>query len=130
VVRLCRCCRIAANTRGRSGLGWFLLAVLISPLLAGLLVVALPRLDTTTAALAMAEQYQMLFDAMSDEEKQRIVQARGVRESQRKAEAEQLHQYHQQRAWVARYIVAGLFLMLAAWGVGKQLAESHTHRLR
>jgi hypothetical protein len=34
---------VAANTRGRSGGGWFLLAVLISPLIAGLLVLALPR---------------------------------------------------------------------------------------
>ena len=34
---------VAANTRGRNGFGWFLLAVLISPLLAGLLVLALSR---------------------------------------------------------------------------------------
>ena len=35
---------VAANTRGRDGVGWFLLAVIISPLFAGLLVLALPRL--------------------------------------------------------------------------------------
>jgi hypothetical protein len=35
---------IAANTRGRFGFGWFLLACLLSPLIAGLVVVALPRL--------------------------------------------------------------------------------------
>jgi hypothetical protein len=34
---------VAANTRGRSGFGWFLLALVISPLIAGLLVMALPR---------------------------------------------------------------------------------------
>jgi hypothetical protein len=34
---------VAANTRGRSGIGWFFLAVLISPLIAGLLVLALPK---------------------------------------------------------------------------------------
>ena len=34
---------VAANTRGRTGFGWFLLAIVISPLLAGLLVLALPR---------------------------------------------------------------------------------------
>jgi hypothetical protein len=34
---------VAANTRGRAGLGWLLLAVVISPLLAGLLLIALPR---------------------------------------------------------------------------------------
>jgi hypothetical protein len=33
---------VAANTRGRNGGGWFILAVLISPLIAGLLVLALP----------------------------------------------------------------------------------------
>ena len=32
-----------ANTRGRNGVGWFVLALLISPLLAGLLALALPR---------------------------------------------------------------------------------------
>jgi hypothetical protein len=36
---------VAANTRGRSGFGWFLLAVLISPLISGLLVLALPRVQ-------------------------------------------------------------------------------------
>lgn len=35
---------VAANTRGRQPLGWFLLAVAISPLLAGLLVLALAPL--------------------------------------------------------------------------------------
>jgi len=34
---------VAANSRGRSGFGWFLLALVTSPLIAGLLVVALPR---------------------------------------------------------------------------------------
>jgi hypothetical protein len=34
---------VAANSRGRSGFGWFVLAVVISPLLAGLLVLALGR---------------------------------------------------------------------------------------
>jgi hypothetical protein len=36
---------VAANTRGRSGFGWFLLSLIISPILAGLLVLALPRRD-------------------------------------------------------------------------------------
>ena len=35
----------AANTRGRNGGGWFVLALLISPLIAGFLVLALPRVD-------------------------------------------------------------------------------------
>jgi hypothetical protein len=35
---------IAASSRGRSGAGWFLLAVIISPLIAILFVLALPNL--------------------------------------------------------------------------------------
>ena len=35
---------VAANTRGRNAAGWFFLALLISPLLAGLIVLALPSL--------------------------------------------------------------------------------------
>ena len=37
---------VAASSRGRDGGGWFVLALVISPLIAGLLVVALPRLDS------------------------------------------------------------------------------------
>lgn len=33
---------VAANTRGRNPIGWFLAAAVISPLFAGLLVLALP----------------------------------------------------------------------------------------
>lgn len=33
---------VAAGTRGRNGFGWFLLAAVLSPLIAGLLVLALP----------------------------------------------------------------------------------------
>jgi hypothetical protein len=35
---------VAANTRGRNAAGWIFLAIVISPLLAGLLVLALPNL--------------------------------------------------------------------------------------
>jgi hypothetical protein len=38
---------IGANTRGRHGWGWGLLALLISPLFAGALLLALPRLSNT-----------------------------------------------------------------------------------
>lgn len=41
---------IAAN-RGRSGFGWFLLAMLISPLLAGILVLALGKVQESGAAV-------------------------------------------------------------------------------
>lgn len=36
---------VAANTRGRSSAVWVLLAIVISPLIAGLLLLALPRLE-------------------------------------------------------------------------------------
>jgi hypothetical protein len=36
---------VAAGSRGRSGWGWFFLAVLISPLLAIILLALMPRLD-------------------------------------------------------------------------------------
>lgn len=41
---------IAAAGRGRSGVGWFLLAMIISPLLALILLVLLPNLKMGTAA--------------------------------------------------------------------------------
>jgi hypothetical protein len=34
---------VAANTRGRFGFGWFVLAIFLSPLISGLLLLALPR---------------------------------------------------------------------------------------
>jgi uncharacterized membrane protein YhdT len=37
---------VAANTRGRNFLVWFVLGVLISPLLAGLLLLALPKFSS------------------------------------------------------------------------------------
>jgi hypothetical protein len=46
---------VAANTRGRFGFGWFLLAVVLSPLIAGLLVLALPRTDTPALPRADAK---------------------------------------------------------------------------
>jgi hypothetical protein len=43
-IALCVIVGVAANTRGRNSLGWFLCAVVISPLLGGLLL-ALPKLE-------------------------------------------------------------------------------------
>jgi hypothetical protein len=34
---------VVASKRGRNGVGWFFLALFISPLIAGLLLLALPR---------------------------------------------------------------------------------------
>ena len=40
---------VAANTRGRSPVGWTLLALVVSPLIAGLLVLALPNMHVEFA---------------------------------------------------------------------------------
>jgi hypothetical protein len=55
---LCIIVGVAAHSRrGRSGFGWFLLsALLLSPLLAGLLVLALPDLRLKRAAIAEARE--------------------------------------------------------------------------
>ncbi len=37
---------VAANGRGRTGIGWFLLAVVLSPLIAGVILAILPDLRT------------------------------------------------------------------------------------
>jgi len=46
---------VAANTRGRNGFGWFVLAVVLSPLIAGLLVLALPRLQDSSSSTSAGE---------------------------------------------------------------------------
>ena len=43
---------IAASSRGRNGIGWFLISVLLSPLLGLLLLIALPRQDAEARAIA------------------------------------------------------------------------------
>jgi hypothetical protein len=65
---------IVASNKGRSGFGWFLLSMLISPLLSGLLVLAMSR-------KGMTAHDQLLFDAMSDEQQQRVIKARSARET-------------------------------------------------
>jgi hypothetical protein len=45
----------AAGGRGRTGIGWFLLAVLFSPLLMGLLVFVLPNLKTERERQALVK---------------------------------------------------------------------------
>src|SRR5712672_3632217 len=41
---------VAANTRGRSPIAWFIDAIIFSPLLSGLLLLALPNLANSFAA--------------------------------------------------------------------------------
>ena len=49
---LCGIVAVAANTRGRFDGGWFLLCCFISPLLAGLLLLALPNRRPVTVKVA------------------------------------------------------------------------------
>lgn len=48
---------VIAGSRGRSGAGWFLLAVVISPLLALILVALLPSVKATAAPEARAQPH-------------------------------------------------------------------------
>ena len=50
-IALCIIVGVAANTRGRSPAGWFLLAIVLSPLISGLLVLALPNQRDALASL-------------------------------------------------------------------------------
>jgi hypothetical protein len=52
---------VAANTRGRSSAVWDLLAIVISPLLAGLLLLALPRLDNGRAIFLENQNRKVSF---------------------------------------------------------------------
>jgi len=45
---------VAASYRGRSGFGWFMLTILISPILAGLLLFVMPRLDQRDDLVTLA----------------------------------------------------------------------------
>ena len=47
---LCVVVAVAAGSRGRNGLGWFLLAFFLSPLIAGFLIIALPSRRAPVAA--------------------------------------------------------------------------------
>ena len=51
---------VAASHRGRSGLGWCLLSLLISPILTGILLFVLPRRDVLTNIAMLAEHQAKL----------------------------------------------------------------------
>ena len=92
----------ASNGRGRSGLGWFLLALLISPLLAWLLVLALPsKKQATDNAHA-----QMFFDALEPAAQARVVAAQAERKAKQDAVARV--QYKQKFVIVCIAIVVAL----------------------
>lgn len=48
---------IAANSRGRSGFGWFILAAIISPLIALILVLVLPNLRVEALAFERQQRH-------------------------------------------------------------------------
>ena len=52
---------VAANTRGRSSALWVLLAIVISPLIAGLLLLALPGLDKGGAIFLENQKRKVSF---------------------------------------------------------------------
>ncbi len=53
---------VAANTRGRSGIGWFLMAVILSPAIAGLLVLALPWRESAFARSREAKLDRLIIE--------------------------------------------------------------------
>jgi hypothetical protein len=57
-IALCIIVAIAANTRGRSPIGWFFCAMLISPLIGGLLLLALPQLEIASGPIRSPEWFE------------------------------------------------------------------------
>jgi hypothetical protein len=68
---------ILASRRGRNVFGWVVLAFFVSPLISLLLLVVLPR-------KRMSDSDQLIFDSMSDEQKERIIAAVAARTAARK----------------------------------------------
>jgi hypothetical protein len=52
---------VAADSKGRSAVGWFFLALLISPLIAGLIILALPSADSKAAEQRKQFQAQAIY---------------------------------------------------------------------
>ncbi len=48
---------VAANTRGRSGFGWFLLSLIVTPIITGLLVIALPYKERSDGPIRITPEY-------------------------------------------------------------------------
>ena len=57
-IGLCIVVAVAANTRGRSPMGWFLCAMLISPLIGGLLLLALPELEMASGPIRSPDWFE------------------------------------------------------------------------
>jgi phosphate/sulfate permease len=95
---------VAASTRGRSGFAWFLLAVVISPLLAGLLVLAMPSVRMEAVAASQNATSQMMFDALPDDAKERV----HVAQAKREQEAESKRLLHHMFRTIVILVVAVL----------------------
>src|SRR5207249_10981022 len=65
---------VAANTRGRSPIAWFIYAIIFSPLLSGLLLLALPNLANSLAAGRMHLDGE--FREFEDRRRRRAIIAR------------------------------------------------------
>ena len=101
---------VGARTRGREGFGWFLLAIVISPLLAGAFLLASPRKDqkekdpfTDIATLAAIE---------ATPEGSRSRQLLADHETKRAAKVKAYVQYEERRrVFVFVIIVLGLLVV-------------------
>src|ERR1035437_489046 len=58
---------VAANTRGRNGVGWFFISMLISPLIAGLFVLALGRVEKIQIDKAAKRSPPRMFHTRTSE---------------------------------------------------------------
>jgi hypothetical protein len=67
---------VAANTRGRSPIAWFIYAIIFSPLLSGLLLLALPNLANSLAAGRARMYLEGEFRELEERRRQRAIIAR------------------------------------------------------
>jgi len=58
---------VAANTRGRSPIAWFIYAIIFSPLLSGLLLLALPAIGVAASANAEGWHCRLSHESQESE---------------------------------------------------------------
>jgi hypothetical protein len=110
---------IAAKSRGRNGFGWFFVALLISPVLSGILLFVLPRLRPSYAQIAAIAQIEAT--APSDSYARQLLAAEIARSAPRQApplsnrQAPPLSNFKQNVIFtVALSIVGGLVVIVIA----------------
>lgn len=104
---------VGARTHGRSGFGWFIMALLFTPLIAGLLVMVLPN----RAARKDDALTQLFFDALSPEAKHRVVHARSVRHQHAQVTERHRRLQAQARAIVLLIVILIIYAMVRSAGV-------------